>query len=520
MRAVFIEQHVTWLLARRWLVPIGVFIGIATLTFIVWHQQVEHQRNLLLQRTEDVCLQASRRLEVFVESHLRVASIFAQRWSMHEGRDFSRTRFEEFASVLVRELPGYHGVGLVDPELGSVWAMPGDAWTGVGNLAPELEGLLELSWRLKKAVLSTPFEPEPGDMGFFAVLPLLRGQESLGFLVVEFQADNLIDDCFHKRIRSDFHFMVQDGDQVLFLSSPEIADVHFGEQSIRSSHGFQLRNRTWKLTMIPREEEAAASGWTASLPIPLFGVALSVGLGWLVFQLLHRIEMFRAARNQQSRLSRKVLLAQEEERARLSRELHDELGQLLTATRLEMGWLEKRIPGAEDESSVFMNTVGLIEQATEELRRICRGLRPPLLDDLGFEPAVKLLVEEFQERTGIEIALDVRLYEEGSCVSPEVALCVYRILQESLTNISRHARASKATVSLQVTPKDLTLRVSDDGIGFDAARLSEVHGCGLEGMRERAHLVGGTVEIHSARTQGTHVLFQVSLTEDKRERTS
>ena len=271
--------------------------------------------------------------------------------------------------------------------------------------------------------------------------------------------------------------------------------------------------------MAPRKEAAAASGWSANLAVPLFGAILSVGLSWLVFLLLRRIEMFRAARNQQARLSRKVLLAQEEERARLSRDLHDELGQLLTATRLEMGWLEKRIPKAEEESSVFQNTVALVEQATEELRRICRGLRPPLLDDLGFEPAVRLLVEEFQERTGIETGMDLTLGDEGSPVSPEAGLSVYRILQESLTNVSRHSQATKVNVSMGRTSGELNLEVSDNGIGFDIDKLSEVQGCGLEGMRERAHLVGGNVEIYSVRGHGTRVVFRVALTETNKERT-
>ena len=199
---------------------------------------------------------------------------------------------------------------------------------------------------------------------------------------------------------------------------------------------------------------------------------------------------------------------------------HDELGQLLTATRLEMGWLEKRIPQAEDESGVFKTTVGLIDQATEELRRLCRGLRPPLLDDLGFEAAIKSLVEEFRERSGIKAHLEVHLEDEGSSVSPEIALCVYRVLQESLTNISRHAQATDTGISLRVIGGDLILHVSDNGIGFDESRPGEAHGCGLEGMRDRADLVGGTVEIHSTRARGTRVVLRVNLAEAGRKKTS
>jgi signal transduction histidine kinase len=504
---------------RRTLVPVAVFVAVATLTLLVWRQQVDYRKSLLVRHTEDVCAQASRRLEVFVESHLRVASIFARRWSTHEGHDFSRKRFEDFASVVVEEQPGFHAIGLLPPDGGGAWAIPSDAWIATGALDPAGLGVLLAAAQSGEPVVSAPFEAEVGVIGFCAVVALSTKDESLGYLVVEFQAKDLIEDCFHERIRSEFDFAVKDGDLVLFLSSPEAAGVVFGGKGVRASSTVSVRNRSWQLTMVPRKD-ATVPAWSANISVPLFGAALSVGLSWLVFLLLGRMEMYRAARNQQARLSRKVLLAQEEERSRLSRDLHDELGQLLTATRLEMGWLEKRVPSTEEESSVFKNTVALVEQATEELRRMCRGLRPPLLDDLGFEPAIRLLVEEFRERTNLEVELDLALDEDAGPVSAEVGLAVYRILQESLTNVSRHARATMVKVLLHATPGDLTLEVSDNGTGFDSARPNAVHGSGLEGMRERAHLVGGTVEVQSVRNQGTRIVLRVSLAQTDKERTS
>jgi|GEM_PF-547953 len=209
-------------------------------------------------------------------------------------------------------------------------------------------------------------------------------------------------------------------------------------------------------------------------------------------------------------LSREVLMAQEEERARVSRDLHDELGQLLTASRIELGLFEKRAAGAGLEArDAMQNAVVLVEKAADELRRICRGLRPPLLDDLGLEPAVRLLVREFEDRTGIESHLQVSFDEAQPELSGEVSLCAYRILQEALNNVSRHSEASTVDIALSRSPGELVLSVRDDGKGFDPAELGQ--GCGIAGMRERAGLVNGSVEIHSARSQGTRVVFRVHL---------
>ncbi len=209
-------------------------------------------------------------------------------------------------------------------------------------------------------------------------------------------------------------------------------------------------------------------------------------------------------------LSREVLMAQEDERARVSRDLHDELGQLLTASRIELGYFEKRAPGMSGEASdALKNAVDLVEKSADELRRICRGLRPPLLDDLGLEPAVRLLVNEFEERTGVETDLQVAIDEAQPPLPKEVSLCGYRILQESLNNVSRHSAARAVDISLSRTPRELMLSVYDNGRGFDPAELGQ--GCGIAGMRERAGLVNGSVEIRSARSQGTRVVFRVPL---------
>jgi len=492
------------------LITIAVFAAMAALTFLVWRQQVRHQHSLLSQRTEDVCVESARRLQVFMESHLRVASIFAKRWSTHETRDFSKKRFEEFSSVLLQELPGYFAVGLISPDRTQAWVVPPDVPIDRVVLAPANIPVLDEAKRSDRAVLSAPFQSVQGATTVFAVLSLHRAEEFLGYLVIDFNAAELINDCFHERIRSKYHFVVRDGAHVIFQSAPEVNEKVMAAAPIRAGVSFPVRNRNWSLDMIPRKEKSEAYGWSASLPLPLFGIFMSIGLSLLVFLLLSRMELFRSARDQQALLARKVLMAQEEERARISRELHDELGQLLTALRLEMGWLEKSMTAdRENQSGVLADSVSLVEQATGELRRMCKGLRPPLLDDLGIEPAVRQLVTEFKELSSIDVRLQVELDERNVHISEEIALCLYRILQESLTNISRHAGATRVTIKLAVESGALILVVTDNGSGFDPGRMGELQGWGLQGMRERAGLVGGELEITSYRSRGTRIVFRV-----------
>lgn len=227
-------------------------------------------------------------------------------------------------------------------------------------------------------------------------------------------------------------------------------------------------------------------------------------------------ERARAQRSQEL-LARKVLVAQEEERARLSRELHDELGQLLSALRLNLGWLQKRFESApEEQRSQLGDAVQLCEKSAEELRRICRGLRPPMLDDLGLEPAARQLCLEFGERTGIQIDLQLPA-DESRPLDHTVALCTYRVLQEALNNVSRHAQARQVTVTLRRSERELLLAVIDDGVGFDPSAEAAQQGCGLAGMRERALLAGGDIAVHSTRQRGTRVVLRIALPGGGRE---
>jgi signal transduction histidine kinase len=211
-----------------------------------------------------------------------------------------------------------------------------------------------------------------------------------------------------------------------------------------------------------------------------------------------------------AQLSREVLEAQEEERTRISRDLHDGLGQIIAAAHFELGMTRTRLTHEAGVDEVeFARSTALIEDAGEKLRHICRGLRPPTLDDLGLVPAIVQLIEEVEEYSDLRIDLDERCDEDTDTIPPESALCVFRVLQEALTNVQRHAGADKVSVTLVREYQWLSLSVYDNGAGFDATDLDHAHGFGVKGMRERARLVLGSFELRSVPGQGTRVALKV-----------
>ena len=231
-----------------------------------------------------------------------------------------------------------------------------------------------------------------------------------------------------------------------------------------------------------------------------------------ILAIINDVTERREALRRQEALSRKVLVAQEEERARVSRDLHDGLGQLLTAARLQVDFLGRQLDPAQYKlEDGFHEAAGLIEHSAVELRRICRGLRPPLLDDLGLEPSIEQLVDEFREVSAIAIDCTIQLDEERTVIPPEVSLCTFRVLQESLTNVTRHSSARRVTVALNREYTRIVLSVYDNGKGFNDSDIPDTPGFGIAGMKERAKLVNGECDIRSTPDQGTRVTLRIPL---------
>jgi PAS domain S-box-containing protein len=210
----------------------------------------------------------------------------------------------------------------------------------------------------------------------------------------------------------------------------------------------------------------------------------------------------RASSEQLRSLAGHLLTVREEERARISRAVHDELGQSLTAVKMDLAWLARRLPQENGEMlERIRSTRQLAESLIQEVRRISTELRPGILD-MGLASALEWQVQEFQARTGIPCNLRLLTHE---AFAPDVSTALFRILQETLTNVARHAKATRAEVVLQKQRDRLVLWMRDNGRGFDQADPSLSKSLGLLGMRERAAILGGQVEISSAPGKGTTV---------------
>lgn len=205
----------------------------------------------------------------------------------------------------------------------------------------------------------------------------------------------------------------------------------------------------------------------------------------------------------------------EEERRRVAREIHDELGQALTALHLDLHWLKKRLPAEKKELAAKAEAMTrLIGATVQSVRRLCSELRPGILDDFGLAAAVEWQVGEFAKRTGI--ACEVNVSPSEIVVDEPLSVAMFRILQEALTNVARHARARKVVVDLKETSTGLTLRVRDNGVGIDITRAAAKNTYGLMGIRERVRAFGGTLRVERCATGGTCLEVRITgrLSED------
>ena len=208
-------------------------------------------------------------------------------------------------------------------------------------------------------------------------------------------------------------------------------------------------------------------------------------------------------------LSARVLEAREEEKTLIARELHDELGQLLTALKMDLSWVRERVAADGELSKKAAEMNAVLDETVSATRRISANLRPLMLDDLGLADAAAWLVEEFGKRSSISCTY--KEFGDGALdnVSKPVATTLYRALQESLTNIGRHSAAKKAWVVLGVESGMVTLEVEDDGRGIAAEDIAKARSLGLKGMRERVTYLGGSFEVGRAARGGTRVHVKV-----------
>jgi PAS domain S-box-containing protein len=217
------------------------------------------------------------------------------------------------------------------------------------------------------------------------------------------------------------------------------------------------------------------------------------------------------AQEELSAFASEAHVIREGEKSRIARELHDELAQSLTALKMDTIWLrDKLADGGPDVAAKLGAMLAMLDATVAATRRIAADLRPLLLDDLGLVPAIEWLVHNFIERTGVVCTLSVD--EEVELHEP-YATAVFRIVQEALVNVAKHAQASQVEVHIERTPTEVTLRVADNGRGFSTDGPRKPSSLGLMGLRERALLLKGSINIDSQPGQGTRIDVRIPVHE-------
>jgi signal transduction histidine kinase len=259
-----------------------------------------------------------------------------------------------------------------------------------------------------------------------------------------------------------------------------------------------------------------------------FGIVVAVAVAWRLRVLEGRSEAqkLRAqeAEGHMRELSQQLVAAQEEERRKLSRELHDHVGQMLTALRMELGRIDRirsdrstnaRADEFSNASRALAAALNECRQLVDDMVRIVRdlalGLRPSMLDDFGLQPALEWLARDFTRRSNVPVELQISGPLES--LSDQHRTCIYRVVQEALTNCVRHARATAIGVTIRAREELIEVSVRDDGIGLDPSRRAG--GFGLRGIEERVRELGGTITLLSAAGQGATLSIKLPIVKEQ-----
>ncbi len=242
--------------------------------------------------------------------------------------------------------------------------------------------------------------------------------------------------------------------------------------------------------------------------------AITLGALLLVFLsgLFINIRERRLADAKLKKLTQRVFDAQEQERGRVARELHDGISQVLVGVRYALDTARRRISSGDDRAAETLDRgMDHLSNAIQEVRRISRDLRPGVLDDLGLGPALRALVEDFGERTGIETEFETVVFRNR--LNPDAKFSLYRVAQEALTNIERHAGATRMSIDLRGHRRGATMRITDNGSGIPQDRHRQPSGgLGLRNMQERIEQMNGTLRIFSSKS-GTVIVAEIPLSQ-------
>ena len=310
-----------------------------------------------------------------------------------------------------------------------------------------------------------------------------------------------------------------DADGVLGHSLDLLLPERFREEHSRHIEAFTHSPETAR-RMAQRRDVFGLKRDGTEFPAEASISKLTIGEETTFTVIVRDITERRQTEHQLRSLTTQLITAQEEERRRISRELHDDINQRLALLVVEMGRLETNFPVPFGAARLdFQSLAQRLAAISDDVRRIAYQFHPSILDDLGLSEALDQLANAFSENTGIKTI--VVQEDFGESLPQDISSCLYRIVQESLANVRKHAKASRVELELTCDDQDITLCIRDSGVGFDLERARIDHrGLGLVSMRERVQSVHGRFEIQAEPGQGTRILVQIPLPGAHHEQTT
>lgn len=426
---------------------------------------------------------------------------------------------------------------------GAIFAVSEYAWRGFAQTRGEMTQSMGLQSKLLE-LHKTVSEAESGQRGYLLTRraeylePYTRAVKSLQALREELRDLSANDKSLRDRLASlDALVTLKIDELQRTVARAGAGDYEGARAAVESGEGRELMNRLEGAFTAASAHNAATLAdrtriWEDTLDSSRSGILAVVGLNMALIALLALLlirDTRRAHENAQiqgsyaermkrevgertaqlSSLSEFLQTQAESERARLARELHDELSGILTPARMDVNWLEGRCGSDPEAARRLARLSELLDSGIDVKRRIIENLRPSLLDHLGLTPAVKWHVEEACGNAGLDC--DLRFEGTVERLSPDVEIAVYRVVQEAMANIARHAHAKRVDVCLERTPEGLVVTMRDDGVGMPDVEAAMHAAYGMGSMRQRMSAVGGRLEIFSSPGHGTRVRAFVPL---------
>ena len=275
----------------------------------------------------------------------------------------------------------------------------------------------------------------------------------------------------------------------------------------KEAYNRALSGETFKKEVYTPAFNELAETWTEVSFNPIYKDDIVVALACYSRDITERKkagEMLKQSYEEIRRLTEHLQNIREEERTYIAREIHDELGQQLTAIKMDVAWIDKKTPEeTTDIKRKLKNIIELLDGSNQSIRRILSELRPRILDEHGWLEAIEWLGRQFSEATGIPVKCTTP--EKDIKVQEQIATCIFRVCQEAFTNITRYALAKNVSISINHIEENIILVIEDDGIGFDTASVQNKKSFGILGMRERVHSLGGKFDLVSSPGKGTKI---------------